>query len=106
MIISLTVNYPTEQGMEMAKRYVKVAKENPPPDYVKEIGNFASVDLEKGSVVMSFYELPDDKATEGIQFITRSMLNYLGVPGMKWELKLWAKLADALTAMGMKDPRA
>ena len=106
MIIVVSSYYPPEQAKEMVKRYAQQVKTNPEPSYLKLIGPYAKSDADKGIVVMTLYEVANERLAEGLLWAGQAMAAYIGVPGFTYTVRVWYTAAEALKTIGMTDPRA
>lgn len=98
MIIVSSTAYPTESVKEIAKRFLEAPEL---PSFVKRLGPYVSTSKEQGILTLSLYELENARLAEGLQAVTDFYSIFLGVPGFKYEARIYLEVAEALKTIGM-----
>jgi len=97
MIIICFSEYPIQSGKEVAKRFLKLSRL---PEYIKGKGNYVYSTTGAGYHNISILEVDDAKCAEAFDAISKAYLNFIDVPGYSYDIKICAKVSEAIKLMG------
>lgn len=98
MIIISNVTYPPESTREIATRYLKAPAL---PNYITKKGPYISASQTSGMHSITYYELENNRLTEGLLAVAESLSVYFGVPGYKYDIKPYFELEEGLGILGL-----
>ncbi len=98
MIIISNVTYPPERAGDIAKRFLQAP---PLPGYIKKNGPYIAANNTDGIQSITFYELDNANLAKGIKEIGESLAIYIGVPGYKYDIKVYFEIEEGLTMIGL-----
>ena len=90
------VSYPTEQTQEVEKRLPEVMSKSPIPDYITMRGPYWDSDIEKGIQGFVIIEVEAAKRNEARARLAAVYSACHGIPGFKWNIKLWSEQKDII----------
>jgi len=94
--------YPLHKVDEPAKKYLEVMKKYPPDESIaKLIVPVAVSSTKDGIETMSINEVESQKVGEAYNREARMMVEFKGIKGFSYELKVWSKVDEALDMIGM-----
>jgi len=96
MIIICFSDYPIQSAKEVTKRFMELPRL---PDYVKGKGNYIYSTTEKGYHNISILEVDDAKFKDAFHAITKAYLNFLDVPGYRYDIRICYKASEAIQLM-------
>jgi len=101
MFVMMTVTYPPDKTVEVAKRYLKAQQENPLPAFIKTVGTFVKSSLEAGLMTIGIYELEAGKENEGLQELSRSMVPFFDIEGFRYRIETVMSVEEAIPMLGL-----
>ena len=101
-----TSKFPLDQAEEVAKIYVKTAKDyrSSHRELAKEIVPNAVKATDDGIESFSVYDVKEGKLEEFLFLEQKNMVNYHNIPGYKYHIEVRFKITEALEMVGMKAP--
>jgi hypothetical protein len=93
-VLIYNFSYPTEQTEAVTKRLQEVGPKFQAPDYVTVRGPYWNGDIEKGVKGFAIFELDASKIFEERTRLAAFANAFHGIPGLKWNIELWADQAD------------
>jgi hypothetical protein len=99
-------NFPLDQAEEVAKIYIKTAKEyrSSHRELAKEIVPNAIKAIDEGIDSISVYDVKQGKLEEFLFLEQKNLVNYHTIPGYKYHIEVRFKVTEALELVGMKAP--
>ncbi len=97
MVIFTNVTYPPESAASMANRFIDAPEL---PGFMTKKGPYVASDA-GGILMISLYELDNGQLAQGLKFIGEYMALYFGVPGFRYEIKVYYEIAEGLSMIGM-----
>lgn len=104
MIYMAEITYPGTKIDEAVAAFVERLKTNPLPEYVK-IRDMYSWGGGDGLKVLTFYEVDDANAKEGMDEIARGLIHYMkNIEGYKAEPRMVYTMEQAFAVIDMQPP--
>ncbi len=94
----VTFTYPPDKAKEVGEAFVS-GKAPELPDYVKRTQIFIVLDVELKTYAI--YQVPDEKAHEGLVAITKRFTGYFDIEGSRFKIEPLLTVAEALPLIGL-----
>ena len=94
----VTFTYPPSKAKEVGEAFVS-GKAPELPDYVTRTQIFIVLDVELKTYAM--YEVPDEKAHEGLVAITKRFTGYFNIEGSRFKIEHLLTVSEALPLRGV-----
>ena len=93
MVIITEVSYPPESSPEMVKRF---SARPALPGFMTVKGPYFSSAKGEGIQALTIYEFDQTKLSEALQFASKGMVTYYGVPGFTYNIKPWIDVQEGM----------
>jgi len=98
MIIVGSLLFPPESSTEVGKCLLKLP---PPPPFVTPKGPFLVPELGSGIKAINLFEFDQNKTAEAMEYVANRYAQYMGVPGLTYNVALWFEAKEALKMIGL-----
>ena len=98
MVIIVTVSFPPESSTEVGKRMLKLP---PLPTFMAMKGPFLNPEVSSGIKVITLFEYDQTKTGEAMESVANRYAQYIGVPGLTYNVALWFEAKEALKMIGL-----
>lgn len=99
MFVMITITYPPDKAVEVAKRFIKARQENPMPPFIKTVGEFVTSSLECGIKVCGIYEIEAGKEYEGLQELSRRTEQFFDIEGFRYQMEPVMAAEEAISTL-------
>ncbi len=80
----------------MIKAYLTSIEENPPPEYIKQVGLYSTVDKE-GYRSITIIDVDEDKLSDALKFSYANMISYFyDIPGFNYQIDMCLEAKGAI----------
>ena len=97
VIIGKTV-FPPESAEDVGKRFLELPTV---PDFMSLKGPYLKSDASEGIQGLELYELDNANLAEGVEFVTNRYVNYFGIPGFGYTIRVFTEAHEALKMIGL-----
>jgi hypothetical protein len=98
MIIFGFLSFPPESSTEVGKRLLKLPL---PPPFVTIKGPFLISEVGSGIKAIVLFEFDQTKTGESMEYVANRYAQYIGVPGLTYNVALWFEAKEALNMIGL-----
>ena len=87
MFVMITMTYPPDKAVELAKIFIQIEQESPVSPFIKIVGRFVTSSLESGVKVISIAEIDAGKEDEALKEISKRIVQGFGVEGFRYQIE-------------------
>ncbi len=98
MVIITRAQCPTETASEVGLRFREIPDS---PEWIERKGPYISSNLSGGILGITVYELEESDLARGMEYLTKNMTIFYGIPGFKYDILPCFHVEEALKMIGI-----
>jgi len=106
VLIMVTCWIPPHKVAEAGKKFIEVLQKIPFQSFEKPLIPVASRDVKDGIKVISIGEVEKGKYEEGLNLVSRRMVEFYGIEGFRFEIETLMTGEEGMPLIGLEMPSA